>query len=148
MASPQDSQDPYRLLEHCLSADRPRLRRDLRKLARRPRVLSDVPEALRLAIADSAAKLIARANALPKPDFPPELPVNQRKAEIAAAIRDHQVVIVCGETGSGKTTQLPKICLELGRGVAGLIGHTQPRRICPSISARTRSPRRSATIRW
>jgi ATP-dependent helicase HrpA len=61
--------------------------------------------------------------------FPPELPVSQRKDEIAAAIRDHQVVVVAGETGSGKTTQLPKICLAMGRGVTGQIGHTQPRRI-------------------
>src|SRR4051794_7883085 len=63
----------------------------------------------------------------------PDLPVSDRREDIAAAIRDHQVVIVAGETGSGKTTQLPKICLELGRGVGGregkLIGHTQPRRI-------------------
>jgi ATP-dependent helicase HrpA len=62
-------------------------------------------------------------------EYPQDLPVSQRKDDIAAAIRDHQVVIVAGETGSGKTTQLPKICLELGRGVAGQIGHTQPRRI-------------------
>ncbi|MDD3326324.1 MAG: ATP-dependent RNA helicase HrpA [Zoogloea sp.] len=138
MASPQhrqSPQDPYSLLEHCLSADRLRLRRDLRRLPKRPRSLDELPEALRLAIADSAARLIARREALPRPDFPPELPVNQRRDEIAAAIRDHQVVIVCGETGSGKTTQLPKICLELGRGVAGLIGHTQPRRIAARATA-------------
>jgi len=63
------------------------------------------------------------------------LPVNERRSEIARAIEDHQVIIVCGETGSGKTTQLPKICLELGRGCAGLIGHTQPRRIAARATA-------------
>jgi ATP-dependent helicase HrpA len=61
--------------------------------------------------------------------FPAELPVSQRRGEIAEAILAHQVVIVAGETGSGKTTQLPKICLDIGRGVAGTIGHTQPRRL-------------------
>src|SRR5215471_3296800 len=77
----------------------------------------------------AAARVEARRRAAPPVSYPPELPVSQRKDEIAAAIRDNQVVIVAGETGSGKTTQLPKICLELGRGVAGQIGHTQPRRI-------------------
>src|SRR5215475_2789448 len=67
--------------------------------------------------------------AVPVVSYPPDLPVSQRKDEILEAIRDHQVVIVAGETGSGKTTQLPKICLELGRGVRGQIGHTQPRRL-------------------
>ena len=71
----------------------------------------------------------ARRASVPALRYPAELPVSQRKDEIAAAIRDHQVVILAGETGSGKTTQLPKICLELGRGVTGQIGHTQPRRI-------------------
>ncbi|GLW07818.1 ATP-dependent helicase [Microtetraspora sp. NBRC 13810] len=71
----------------------------------------------------------ARRSAVPRVSYPEALPVSRRKDDIMAAIRDHQVVIVAGETGSGKTTQLPKICLELGRGVKGLIGHTQPRRI-------------------
>jgi ATP-dependent helicase HrpA len=65
----------------------------------------------------------------PKPTFPQDLPVVEKRQEIAGLISKHQVVIVCGETGSGKTTQLPKICLDLGRGIDGMIGHTQPRRI-------------------
>jgi ATP-dependent helicase HrpA len=78
-----------------------------------------------------------RLAAVPVVTYPPELPVSQARDELAAAIRDHQVVIVAGETGSGKTTQLPKICLELGRGVEGMIGHTQPRRIAArTVSAR------------
>ncbi|WP_455150490.1 DUF3418 domain-containing protein [Schaalia odontolytica] len=73
-------------------------------------------------------QLAQRAAAIPVISFP-DLPVSARRDEIASAIRDHQVVIVSGETGSGKTTQLPKICMQLGRGVAGMIGHTQPRRL-------------------
>ncbi len=83
----------------------------------------------------SPAELEARRRAAPRPEFPPELPITSKREEIARAIRDHQVVIVCGETGSGKTTQLPKICLELGRGVEGMIGHTQPRRIAARATA-------------
>lgn len=75
-------------------------------------------------------------NPLPAISFPEELPVSGKREEIASALRQHQVIIVCGETGSGKTTQLPKICLELGRGQHGLIGHTQPRRIAASSTAK------------
>jgi ATP-dependent helicase HrpA len=76
-----------------------------------------------------AAARAARRAAMPPITYPPELPVSQRKDEIARVIKENQVVIVAGETGSGKTTQIPKICLELGRGVTGQIGHTQPRRL-------------------
>ena len=77
----------------------------------------------------------ARRAARPVIAYDEALPVNQRRAEIAEAIQKHQVVVICGETGSGKTTQLPKICLEIGRGLNGLIGHTQPRRIAARATA-------------
>src|SRR6478609_6434875 len=69
------------------------------------------------------------APAAPLIHYPPDLPISEHVEQIAAAIRDHQVVVLAGETGSGKTTQLPKICLQLGRGADRMIGHTQPRRI-------------------
>ncbi len=75
------------------------------------------------------ARVEARRAGVPAVTYPSELPITERRDDLLAAIRDHQVVIVAGETGSGKSTQLPKLCLELGRGVVGLIGHTQPRRI-------------------
>ena len=78
---------------------------------------------------DQAEQRVATRVAARPPITYPDLPVSERREEIAAAIRDHQVVIVAGETGSGKTTQLPKICLELGRGIRATIGHTQPRRL-------------------
>jgi len=77
----------------------------------------------------SAERAEARRRSVPAITYPEDLPVSQRRREIMDAIRDHQVIVLCGETGSGKTTQLPKMCLELGRGVTGMIGHTQPRRI-------------------
>ena len=77
----------------------------------------------------SRAAVAERRAKLPRPEFAGDLPVNERRADIADLIARHPVVIVCGETGSGKTTQLPKICLDLGLGARGLIGHTQPRRL-------------------
>ncbi|WP_130799426.1 ATP-dependent RNA helicase HrpA [Streptomyces otsuchiensis] len=99
--------------------------RRIRKPQARQQVLSEIARALD----DAELRVADRRAAVPVITYPEELPVSRRKDVIAEAIRDHQVVIVAGETGSGKTTQLPKICLELGRGVTGLIGHTQPRRI-------------------
>ncbi len=80
-------------------------------------------------LAEARARFERRLASVPDVSYPPELPVSRRIAEIRDAIMHHQVVVVCGETGSGKTTQLPKACLQAGRGLTGLIGHTQPRRI-------------------
>ena len=84
---------------------------------------------LRDEIARSSARVEQRTRSIPAIGYPDDLPVAARKNEIIAAIRDHQVVVVCGATGSGKTTQIPKMLLEMGRGTRGFIGHTQPRRI-------------------
>ena len=125
----------FPFLDRVLSRDYASLRRALRALPKRPTRMEDLPEALKARLEKSIADRAARREKLPKPHFPEELPVNQRREEIAKAICEHQVVIICGETGSGKTTQLPKICLELGRGEAGLIGHTQPRRLAARATA-------------
>jgi ATP-dependent helicase HrpA len=118
-----------------MTADRARFERELERLGSHPSA-ADIDRVAR-AVAGSRERALARAAAMPRPGFPPELPVSERRDDIAAAIRAHPVVIVRGETGSGKTTQLPKICLELGRGARGLIGHTQPRRIAArSVAAR------------
>jgi ATP-dependent helicase HrpA len=89
-----------------------------------------------MSVPDSPKKAVPARNPLPAVTFPEALPVSGRRDEIAAALKAHQVIIVCGETGSGKTTQLPKICLALGRGERGLIGHTQPRRLAASSTAK------------
>ena len=113
-----------------LSSDQKRLRGLQRELLRstgekRQKLNGDFAALL----ARSQAAVAERRSKLPKPEFQSDLPVNERRGDIAELIIKHQVVIVCGETGSGKTTQLPKICLDLGRGACGLIGHTQPRRL-------------------
>ncbi|MGW5199813.1 ATP-dependent RNA helicase HrpA [Streptomyces spiralis] len=99
--------------------------RKIRKPEARAAVLTEIEAE----IGKTEARMAARRSRVPAVSYPEQLPVSQKKDTIADAIRDHQVVIVAGETGSGKTTQIPKICLELGRGVRGMIGHTQPRRI-------------------
>jgi ATP-dependent helicase HrpA len=118
-------------LPELMLRDRHRLRRRLDGLRKvraadaREKILAEVT-----AEVEAAERRVARRRAqIPAVTYPEALPVSQKKDEILKAIADHQVVIVAGETGSGKTTQLPKICLELGRGVKGLIGHTQPRRL-------------------
>ncbi|WDD94608.1 ATP-dependent RNA helicase HrpA [Burkholderia sp. FERM BP-3421] len=108
--------------------------------ARQPRPQPPSGQTPRAAQAPRAARPKAAPNPVPPITFPESLPVSGKRDEIAQAIAAHQVVIVCGETGSGKTTQLPKICLALGRGLGagggGLIGHTQPRRLAASSTGR------------
>lgn len=96
---------------------------------RKPEARTTVLAEIEAEVTTAEARMAERRARVPAVTYPEQLPVSQKKSDIADAIRDHQVVIVAGETGSGKTTQIPKICLELGRGVRGMIGHTQPRRI-------------------
>ncbi|HZR35011.1 MAG TPA: ATP-dependent RNA helicase HrpA [Nevskia sp.] len=117
-----------------LLADAERLRRQLDGARRNPRF-----DFARYARDLEKAALAAENRARLRPAaiaWPENLPVVQARDQLLAAIRAHQVVVICGETGSGKTTQLPKLCLELGRGLRGLIGHTQPRRLAARSVAR------------
>ncbi|MFC4144972.1 ATP-dependent RNA helicase HrpA [Micromonospora mangrovi] len=130
-AAPDSVRELHRRLPALMFRDQRRLQRRLDGVRR----LRD-PQRREAALAEigadvdrAEARLASRRAAVPTITYPAQLPVSERRDDIAAAIRDHQVVIVAGETGSGKTTQLPKICLELGRGITGLIGHTQPRRL-------------------
>jgi ATP-dependent helicase HrpA len=130
-------------IEQAMLGDRFRLRKRLRDLRRKHREGKESHHGstqlatLARQIADSQARREKRAAAIPAIQYAGDLPIHEHVSEIARAIQQHQVVILCGETGSGKSTQLPKICLEMGRGVAGLIGHTQPRRLAArSIAAR------------
>lgn len=114
----------FELLDGVTLADARNFRRRLGK-ARAPRALKEIGAEI-----DQARRRVdKREAAIPEITFPESLPVSARREDIADAIRDNQVVVIAGETGSGKTTQIPKICLELGRGRHGFIGHTQPRRL-------------------
>lgn len=121
-------------LKDCLLPEQFRLRQRLKREQK-----SSTPKTftkLQQDIARSIRTRQARLQHLPKPEYPENLPVSERREEIIAAISDHQVIIICGETGSGKTTQLPKMCLDLGLGVNGYIGHTQPRRLAAQSVAK------------
>ncbi|UTW46144.1 ATP-dependent RNA helicase HrpA [bacterium SCSIO 12696] len=133
MANNSDStlQAIQQQLDQCLSSDRGRLLAGLGRARQRVRRKQPVDRDLQKLseLLERSKQAVEQRRAGLPPVTYPDLPVCSRREEIATAIRDHQVVVIAGETGSGKTTQLPKICLELGRGSHGLIGHTQPRRI-------------------
>jgi len=115
-----------------MTMDQPRFKKRIQKLGTQRRVGGgsvQAAERLNAEIEASIARRSQRAQRNWQIEFPPELPLNSKLEEIKQLITEHQVVVVCGETGSGKSTQLPKLCLTMGRGVAGMIAHTQPRRI-------------------
>ena len=127
-----DFKPQEKLIPQALRKDQHRFRRTLDKLradAKAGRDIAALLAELQIHLAQSVAARDARTNSVPKLDYPEDLPVSEKRHEIREALLSNQVVIVCGETGSGKTTQLPKICLEAERGLTGYIGHTQPRRI-------------------
>ncbi|MBB4689386.1 ATP-dependent helicase HrpA [Amycolatopsis jiangsuensis] len=142
MSTPSPLHELRGRLPELMLRDEHRLRRRLDG-ARRARDKQAAAERIAADVETARLRVQARRESLPEIEYPVELPVSRLKDEIADAIRDHQVVIVAGETGSGKTTQLPKICLELGRGVRGQIGHTQPRR----LAARTVADRIAGELR-
>ncbi len=136
----QDQKQLKQLLKACQASQRFRLSRKIHQLFK---LKSDAKKynnqlaKLQKEIQSSIDRRQLRLDKLPKPEYPEELPVAERREEIIKTIRDNQVTIICGETGSGKTTQIPKMCLELGRGIDGIIGHTQPRRIAArSVASR------------
>ncbi|MGE5170321.1 MAG: ATP-dependent helicase, partial [Rudaea sp.] len=123
-------------VDEAMAVDAPRLR-DRIERARSRRAPAAEWGRITADVERSVAVRKGRAASKPRIDYPPDLPVARHADDIARAIHDHSVVIVSGETGSGKTTQLPKICLDAGRGERGLIGHTQPRRIAArAVAAR------------
>ncbi len=133
-----------RLAEECTLADARRIRRRLQGIRgmrdARGGALARAGDAIariEREWAEAVARRAARAASVPSIRYPTDLPVAERREEIIAALRAHRVLVLCGDTGSGKSTQLPKMCLEAGRGVAGMIAHTQPRRIAArSVAAR------------
>ncbi|MEP6633652.1 MAG: ATP-dependent helicase, partial [Luteimonas sp.] len=124
-----------RAIEGACTRDQARLHGLLRRWCAQPSD-TDAREAFEAALAQSIAKREARATALPRAEVDPTLPIAAAAERIVQLLREHQVIVIAGETGSGKTTQLPKLCLAAGRGAAGMIGCTQPRRIAARAVAR------------
>ncbi len=144
MPTPEQLKSLPTKLNRCLSKDRHRLKSQynrLRSLYQKGQQSTEKLNALIEKIDASIAQYQQRQSSVPTIKFP-DLPISDKRDEIAELIKNNQVIILCGETGSGKTTQLPKICLSIGRGVAGFIGHTQPRR----IAARTVADRIAAEL--
>ncbi|HXE66008.1 MAG TPA: ATP-dependent RNA helicase HrpA [Rhodanobacteraceae bacterium] len=134
-AAPPSPRELERLLDRALTRDAGKLRVRLRGLERKRPSSTDALRKLAKEIAASVTGREARAGLVPPITLDEALPITQRAAEITRLIREHQVLVIAGETGSGKTTQLPKLCLAAGRGVAGMIGCTQPRRLAARAMA-------------
>ena len=125
---PVDSKTTPAILQQVMQADRYRLLQAWRRLNRKENAGTDLAKWQSRAEASAERKRI-REGLVPVTEYDPDLPISEHREEIIGLLRDHQVIVVCGETGSGKSTQLPKICLEAGYGRTGMIGHTQPRRL-------------------
>ena len=129
---PRDLAQFAELINQAMAGDRHRLRKRLRAIEQARQQGKPFDRSLgklRRELDQSIETLNQRRENIPKIKLPDELPITSRADEIMQAVREHQVVVVAGETGSGKSTQLPKLMLKMGRGVEGLIGHTQPRRL-------------------
>ncbi|MBP8771370.1 MAG: DEAD/DEAH box helicase, partial [Thiopseudomonas sp.] len=123
-------------IKQAMSADQHRLRQRLSALLKKPEHDSALAQ-WQQDLDKSCQQVANRRLSIPKIHYDDSLPIAERREDIKQALAKHQVLIIAGETGSGKTTQLPKLCLELGRGTQGLIGHTQPRRLAArSVAAR------------
>ncbi len=127
----------YQQLDQCMLPDRHNLYRRIKNLTRQNKIDEHKLQKLTENIAQSINKAKQRKQLIPAISYPDNLPVSQKKELLLKTIQENQVTILCGETGSGKTTQLPKICLQAGLGIRGLIGHTQPRRLAArSVASR------------
>ena len=136
MSTSPNPHDLFAQIKQALTADQHRLRRRLQAVLKKPEHAAALAQ-WQQDLEKSCQQVASRRLSIPAIRYDDSLPIAERRDDIKAALAKHQVLIIAGETGSGKTTQLPKLCLELGRGAHGLIGHTQPRRLAArSVAAR------------